>query len=71
LGLPFISTELLQSIVETREIARGARRCTATLARGAAGKRSWTGTLAATFPGEPPVSLVGPQFHTTLSRSFP
>jgi hypothetical protein len=43
----------------------------ATLARGAGGKRSWTGTLAATFPGEAPVSLVGPQFHTTLSRSFP
>ena len=43
----------------------------ATLSRGAGGKRSWTGNLAATFPGEPPVSLVGPQFHTTLSRSFP
>jgi hypothetical protein len=43
----------------------------ATLSRGAGGKRSWTGTLAATFPGEPPVSLVGPQFHTSLSRSFP
>jgi hypothetical protein len=44
---------------------------TATLSRGAGGKRSWTGTLAATFPGEEPVSLVGPQFHTSLSRSFP
>jgi hypothetical protein len=43
----------------------------ATLSRGPAGKRSWTGTLTATFPGEPPVSLVGPQFHTSLSRSFP
>ena len=43
----------------------------ATLSRGAGGTRSWTGTLAATFPGEAPVSLVGPQFHTTLSRSFP
>jgi hypothetical protein len=43
----------------------------ATLRRGADGSRSWTGTLAATFPGEEPVSLVGPQFHTTLSRSFP
>lgn len=42
----------------------------ATLARGAGGKRSWTGTLAAAFPGEAPVSLVGPQFHTSLSRSF-
>lgn len=43
----------------------------ATLSRGAGGQRSWTGTLAATFPGEATVSLVGPQFHTTLSRSFP
>jgi len=43
----------------------------ATLSRGADGTRSWAGTLAATFPGEAPVSLVGPQFHTTLSRSFP
>ncbi|MBN9622741.1 MAG: hypothetical protein J0H06_07280, partial [Actinobacteria bacterium] len=43
----------------------------ATLRRGPHGKRSWTGDLAATFPGEAPVSLVGPQFHTSLSRSFP
>lgn len=43
----------------------------ATLSRGAGGKRSWTGTLTATFPGEAPVPLTGPQFHTTLSRSFP
>jgi hypothetical protein len=43
----------------------------ATLRRGPGGSRSWTGTLAATFPGEEPVSLVGPQFHTTLARSFP
>lgn len=43
----------------------------ATLSRGPTGKRSWTGTLAATFPGADPVALVGPQFHTTLSRSFP
>jgi hypothetical protein len=43
----------------------------ATLSRGSAGKRSWTGTLAVTFPGEPPVSLVGPEFRTSLSRSFP
>jgi hypothetical protein len=43
----------------------------ATLSRGPEGTRSWTGTLATTFPGEAPVSLVGPQFHTTLSRSFP
>jgi hypothetical protein len=43
----------------------------ATLSRGAGGKRSWTGDLAALFPGEEPVSLVGPEFHTSLSRSFP
>lgn len=43
----------------------------ATLSRGPGGTRSWTGTLAATFPGEGPVPLVGPQFHTSLSRSFP
>ncbi len=43
----------------------------ATLTRGPGGKRSWTGTLAAEFPGEHPVPLTGPQFHTTLSRSFP
>jgi hypothetical protein len=43
----------------------------ATLTRGPGGKRSWTGTLAASFPGEDPVSLTGPQFHTTLARSFP
>ncbi len=44
---------------------------TATLRRGPDGRRSWTGDLTATFPGEAPVSLVGPQFHTSLSRSFP
>jgi hypothetical protein len=43
----------------------------ATLRRVAGGARSWTGTLAATFPGEEPVPLTGPQFHTTLARSFP
>jgi hypothetical protein len=43
----------------------------ATLRREKGGKRSWTGTLAATFPGEESISLVGTQFHTTLSRSFP
>jgi hypothetical protein len=43
----------------------------ATVRREAGGKRTWTGTLTAGFPGEAPVSLVGPQFHTTLSRSFP
>jgi hypothetical protein len=43
----------------------------ATLRRGPAGERSWTGSLAATFPGEGSVSLTGPEFHTTLARSFP
>lgn len=43
----------------------------ATLRRGPDGKRSWTGTLAATFPGGERVPLTGTEFHTTLSRSFP
>jgi hypothetical protein len=43
----------------------------ATLRREPGGRRSWTGTLAATFPGEEVVPLTGPQFHTSLSRSFP
>jgi hypothetical protein len=43
----------------------------ATLRREPGGRRSWTGTLATAFPGEDPTSLVGPRFHTTLSRSFP
>ncbi|MFT3865769.1 MAG: hypothetical protein QM729_16000 [Solirubrobacterales bacterium] len=44
---------------------------TATLRRAAGGKRTWTGTLAAEFPGQGEVSLVGTQFRTTLARSFP
>lgn len=43
----------------------------ATLQREHGGKRSWTGTLAAEFPGQGTVSLVGTEFHTTLARSFP
>lgn len=43
----------------------------ATLSRGPDGKRSWTGDLAATFPGGETVPLTGTEFHTTLSRSFP
>ena len=43
----------------------------ATLRRESGGIRSWTGTLAATFPGEEAVPLTGPEFHTSLSRSFP
>ena len=43
----------------------------ATLRRGPHGTRTWTGDLAATFPGEETVPLTGAEFHTTLSRSFP
>jgi hypothetical protein len=43
----------------------------ATLRRGPGGNRSWTGDLAATFPGGETVPLTGTEFHTTLSRSFP
>jgi hypothetical protein len=43
----------------------------ATLRRGPHGTRSWTGDLAATFPGGETVPLTGAEFHTTLSRSFP
>jgi hypothetical protein len=43
----------------------------ATLRRGPHGKRTWTGDLEATFPGGETVPLTGPEFHTTLSRSFP
>jgi hypothetical protein len=43
----------------------------ATLSRGPGGKRSWSGTLAATFPGGETVPLTGTEFHTRLSRSFP
>jgi hypothetical protein len=43
----------------------------ATLQRGPHGKRTWTGDLEATFPGEETVPLTGTEFHTTLSRSFP
>ena len=43
----------------------------ATLRRGPHGERSWTGDLAATFPGGERVPLTGTEFHTTLSRSFP
>jgi hypothetical protein len=43
----------------------------ATLRRGPGGKRAWSGTLAAVFPGAGQVSLTGTQFHTTLARSFP
>ncbi len=43
----------------------------ATLSRGAAGARIWSGDLSVTFPGTGPVALTGPQFKTRLARSFP
>ncbi|MBS1678435.1 MAG: hypothetical protein JST08_13740 [Actinobacteria bacterium] len=43
----------------------------ATLRRGPQGKRSWTGDLEGVFPGGERVPLTGPDFRTTLSRSFP
>jgi hypothetical protein len=43
----------------------------ATLRRGAGGRRDWSGDLAAVFPGGETVPLTGTDFHTTLSRSFP
>jgi hypothetical protein len=42
-----------------------------TLERGKGGKRLWSGTLAASFPGQGKVPLTGSEFHTTLARSFP
>jgi len=44
---------------------------TATLQRGTDGRRTWSGTLAASFPGQGKVALTGSEFHTALSRSFP
>ncbi|MBS1843738.1 MAG: hypothetical protein JST53_04895 [Actinobacteria bacterium] len=43
----------------------------ATLERGPNGTRAWTGNLEAVFPGGETVPLTGPEFQTTLSRSFP
>jgi hypothetical protein len=34
------------------------------------GAKLWTGSLAVAFPGEPNVSLTGPQFEVGLSRGF-
>lgn len=34
------------------------------------GTKSWTGSLAASFPGAPGVPLTGPQFEVGLSRGF-
>lgn len=44
---------------------------TGTLERAKGGKRIWSGDLAASFPGQGKVALTGPEFKTTLARSFP
>ncbi len=41
-----------------------------TLQRGAAGAKSWTGSLAVSFPGAPNVPLTGSLFRTSLTRSW-
>jgi hypothetical protein len=41
-----------------------------TLRRDAGGAKSWTGSLAVSFPGAPSVPLTGPQFKTQLTRSW-
>lgn len=38
--------------------------------RGPTGVKSWTGSLAVSFPGAPNVSLIDPRFHVQLSRSW-
>jgi hypothetical protein len=40
------------------------------LLRNPDGSRSWTGSLTASFPGDPDVPLTGPQFKTFFTRSF-
>jgi len=42
----------------------------ASFQRGPTGVKSWTGSLAVSFPGAPNVSLVDPRFHVQLSRSW-
>jgi hypothetical protein len=42
----------------------------ATFLRGPGGASSWTGTLAASFPGAPRVPLTGPDFSPELVRSW-
>jgi hypothetical protein len=42
----------------------------ASFQRGPTGVKSWIGSLAASFPGAPNVSLVDPRFHVQLSRSW-
>lgn len=43
----------------------------ATLRREPNGHRDWSGDLSIRFPGGDPLPLTGPEFHTSLSRSFP
>jgi hypothetical protein len=38
--------------------------------RGPSGAKSWTGSLAVSFPGAPDVSLTDPRFKTQLTRSW-
>ena len=42
----------------------------ASFQRGSKGAKSWTGSLAASFPGDPDVPLVDPRFRTQLTRSW-
>jgi hypothetical protein len=43
---------------------------TASLRRNADGSKSWAGSLAVSFPGEPDVPLVGPKFKAQLTRTW-
>jgi hypothetical protein len=43
---------------------------TGSLQRRASGARTWSGSLAVSFPGAPDVTLTGPQFKTSLTRSW-
>jgi hypothetical protein len=43
---------------------------TGSLQRDAEGVRTWTGSLAVSFPGDPDVLLTGSQFKTELTRSW-
>jgi hypothetical protein len=42
----------------------------ATFRRGPTGAKSWTGSLAVSFPGAPNVSLIDPRFKTQLTRGW-
>jgi hypothetical protein len=42
----------------------------ASFQRGPTGSKSWTGSLAVSFPGAPNVSLVDPRFKTQLTRGW-